>query len=76
MKIFSDNKLIITCGLVYIHLDILLIHATFFQSRSIFVKNLNFKTSSESLQKYFVEQVKKGTVSSVKVTFYFHGSNR
>ncbi|GMN60320.1 hypothetical protein TIFTF001_029406 [Ficus carica] len=37
------------------------------QSRSLFVKNLNFKTSDESLKKHFVELVKEGTILSVTV---------
>lgn len=39
------------------------------QSRSLFVKNLNFKTSDESLKKHFIEHVKKGRILSVKVIF-------
>lgn len=39
------------------------------QSRSLFVKNLNFKTSDESLKKHFIEHVKKGKILSVKVIF-------
>ncbi|KAG6717026.1 hypothetical protein I3842_04G077500 [Carya illinoinensis] len=37
------------------------------ESRSLFVKNLNFKTSDESLKKHFIEHVKKGRILSVKV---------
>ena len=39
----------------------------FFQSRTLYVKNLNFKTSDESLKKYFSEQVKEGSILSAKV---------
>ncbi|KAK9271484.1 hypothetical protein L1049_001843 [Liquidambar formosana] len=37
------------------------------ESRSLFVKNLNFKTSDESLRKHFTEHVKEGRILSVKV---------
>ncbi|WOG88716.1 hypothetical protein DCAR_0207951 [Daucus carota subsp. sativus] len=37
------------------------------ESRSLFVKNLNFKTSDESLKKYFSEHVKEGRILSVRV---------
>ncbi|KAF5944668.1 hypothetical protein HYC85_018745 [Camellia sinensis] len=37
------------------------------ESRSLFVKNLNFKTSDEALRKYFSEQIKEGKVLSVRV---------
>ncbi|KAL6995184.1 hypothetical protein U1Q18_005319, partial [Sarracenia purpurea var. burkii] len=37
------------------------------ESRSLFVKNLNFKTSDESLRKHFSEQMKEGKVLSVRV---------
>lgn len=47
----------------------ILINCLFFflQSRSLFVKNLNFKTSDESLKKYFSEHVKEGRILSVRV---------
>ena len=38
-----------------------------YQSRSLFVKNLNFKTTDESLKKHFVDHVKKGKLRSVRV---------
>ncbi|CAL8149028.1 unnamed protein product [Prunus armeniaca] len=37
------------------------------ESRSLYVKNLSFKTSDESLKKHFSEQVKEGKIFSVKV---------
>ncbi|KAK9131620.1 hypothetical protein Scep_011148 [Stephania cephalantha] len=37
------------------------------ESRSLFVKNLNFKTSDESLRKHFTENMKEGSIRSVKV---------
>ncbi|XP_059656876.1 multiple RNA-binding domain-containing protein 1 isoform X2 [Cornus florida] len=37
------------------------------ESRSLFVKNLNFKTSDESLRKHFGEHVKEGRILSVRV---------
>lgn len=37
------------------------------ESRSVFVKNLNFKTSDESLRKHFSDNMKKGCIKSVKV---------
>ncbi|PSS01112.1 Multiple RNA-binding domain-containing protein, partial [Actinidia chinensis var. chinensis] len=37
------------------------------ESRSLFVKNLNFKTSDESLRKHFSQQMKEGKVVSVRV---------
>lgn len=37
------------------------------ESRTLYVKNLNFKTSDESLKKYFSEQVKEGRMLSAKV---------
>ncbi|CAA6669865.1 unnamed protein product [Spirodela intermedia] len=37
------------------------------ESRSIFVKNLNFRTSDEDLKDHFVSNIKKGAVRSVKV---------
>ncbi|KAK2983307.1 hypothetical protein RJ640_011630 [Escallonia rubra] len=36
-------------------------------SRSLFVKNLNFKTSDESLKKHFTEHMKEGRILSVRV---------
>lgn len=41
-----------------------------FQSRSLFVKNLNFKTSDENLRKHFGEQIKEGRILSVKVIIW------
>ena len=38
------------------------------QSRSLFVKNLNFKTADESLKKHFSEHMKEGRIQSVRVT--------
>lgn len=37
------------------------------ESRSLYVKNLNFKTSDESLKKHFIEHLKEGRVQSVRV---------
>ncbi|TKY65528.1 Multiple RNA-binding domain-containing protein 1 [Spatholobus suberectus] len=37
------------------------------EARSLFVKNLNFKTTYESLRKHFSEHMKKGAILSVKV---------
>lgn len=37
------------------------------ESRSLFVKNLNFKTSDESLKKHFSNNMKSGSIKSVKV---------
>uniref|UniRef100_A0A0R0GQ05 RRM domain-containing protein n=1 Tax=Glycine max TaxID=3847 RepID=A0A0R0GQ05_SOYBN len=37
------------------------------QARSLFVKNLNFKTIDESLRKHFSEHMKEGRILSVKV---------
>ncbi|KAM6575210.1 hypothetical protein CsatA_023537 [Cannabis sativa] len=37
------------------------------ESRSLFVKNLNFKTTEESLKKHFIDHMKKGSILSVKV---------
>ncbi|XP_077244389.1 nucleotide/nucleic acid binding protein [Tasmannia lanceolata] len=37
------------------------------ESRSVFVKNLNFKTTDESLRKHFSENLKKGVIHSVKI---------
>lgn len=37
------------------------------ESRSLFVKNLNFKTSGESLRKHFSEHMKEGKIRSVRV---------
>ncbi|KAG9133424.1 hypothetical protein Leryth_013248 [Lithospermum erythrorhizon] len=37
------------------------------QSRSLYVKNLNFKTSDESLKKHFSELLKGGRIFSVRV---------
>lgn len=39
----------------------------FIQSRSVFVKNLNFKTSDDDLKKHFSDHLKKGSIRSVKV---------
>lgn len=41
-----------------------------FQSRSLFVKNLNFKTSDENLRKHFGEHIKEGRILSVKVIIW------
>ncbi|KAI3994991.1 hypothetical protein MKX01_019805 [Papaver californicum] len=37
------------------------------ESRSLFVKNLNFRTSDENLKKYFTEKIKEGRIQSAKV---------
>ncbi|KAK1576364.1 hypothetical protein Q3G72_013264 [Acer saccharum] len=37
------------------------------ESRSLFVKNLNFKTSDENLRKHFSEHMKDGSIISVRV---------
>lgn len=37
------------------------------ESRSIYVKNLNFKTSDESLKMHFAEHIKEGRILSVRV---------
>ncbi|KAK8664519.1 hypothetical protein V6N13_084305 [Hibiscus sabdariffa] len=37
------------------------------ESRSLFVKNLNFKTTEESLKSHFTELVKEGRVKSIRV---------
>ncbi|KAK4850488.1 hypothetical protein QYF36_007181 [Acer negundo] len=37
------------------------------ESRSLFVKNLNFKTSDENLRKHFSEHMKEGSIISVRV---------
>ncbi|XP_031284877.1 multiple RNA-binding domain-containing protein 1 isoform X2 [Pistacia vera] len=37
------------------------------ESRSLFVKNLNFKTSDENLRKHFNEHMKEGRIQSVRV---------
>nr|CAB3488225.1 unnamed protein product [Digitaria exilis] len=37
------------------------------ESRSVFVKNLNFKTTDESLRQHFITKLKSGSLKSVKV---------
>jgi len=37
------------------------------QARSLFVKNLNFKTTDEGLREHFSEHMKEGRILSVKV---------
>ncbi|MBA0599143.1 hypothetical protein Gorai_005378 [Gossypium raimondii] len=37
------------------------------ESRSLFVKNINFKTTEESLKNHFTELVKEGRVKSIRV---------
>ncbi|XP_076939997.1 multiple RNA-binding domain-containing protein 1-like [Bidens hawaiensis] len=37
------------------------------ESRSLYVKNLNFKTTDESLKKHFIGHVKKGKLHSVRI---------
>ncbi|OMO70462.1 hypothetical protein CCACVL1_18897, partial [Corchorus capsularis] len=37
------------------------------ESRSLFVKNLNFKTSEENLKNHFTEFVKEGRIQSVRI---------
>ncbi|XP_065620829.1 multiple RNA-binding domain-containing protein 1 isoform X2 [Quercus suber] len=37
------------------------------ESRTLFVKNLNFKTTDESLKKHFIDNIKEGRILSVKV---------
>ncbi|KAI3933990.1 hypothetical protein MKX01_016291 [Papaver californicum] len=37
------------------------------ESRSLFVKNLNFKTSDENLKKHFTEKIKEGRIQSAQV---------
>ena len=57
--------------LLIIHFYILLIAllSSMFQSRSLFVKNLNFKTSDENLRKHFSEHMKEGSIISVRVNY-------
>ena len=52
---------------VYLILSLLYI---LLQSRSLFVKNLNFSTSDESLRKHFSERMKEGEILSVKVSIF------
>ncbi|RZC85977.1 hypothetical protein C5167_026647 [Papaver somniferum] len=37
------------------------------ESRSLFVKNLNFRTSDENLKKHFTDKIKEGRIQSAKV---------
>ncbi|XP_076939987.1 uncharacterized protein LOC143608990 [Bidens hawaiensis] len=37
------------------------------ESRSLYVKNLNFKTTDESLKNHFIEHVKKGKLRSIRI---------
>ncbi|KAJ6388412.1 hypothetical protein OIU77_026896 [Salix suchowensis] len=37
------------------------------ESRSLFVKNLNFKTADETLKKHFSEHMKEGRIQSVRI---------
>lgn len=37
------------------------------ESRSLFVKNLNFRTTDESLRQHFVEHIKEGKLRSVRI---------
>jgi hypothetical protein len=53
--------IIITMPFFFFFLSILL------QSRSLFVKNLNFKTADESLKKHFSDHMKEGRILSVRV---------
>jgi hypothetical protein len=39
-----------------------------FQSRSLYVKNLNFKTSDENLWKHISDNMKEGKILSVRVS--------
>ncbi|XP_043689812.1 probable RNA-binding protein 19 [Telopea speciosissima] len=50
-----------------ISIDLLTIPLFGLQSRSLFVKNLNFKTSDESLRKHFSENVKEGKIQSTRI---------
>ncbi|XP_074570750.1 multiple RNA-binding domain-containing protein 1 [Curcuma longa] len=43
------------------------------ESRSLFVKNLNFKTTDESLRNHFSDKMKNGTLQSVKVKKHVKG---
>ncbi|TXG66342.1 hypothetical protein EZV62_007617 [Acer yangbiense] len=64
--------------LLIIHFYILFIalFSSMFRSRSLFVKNLNFKTSDENLRKHFSEHVKEGSIISVRVKKYLkNGKN-
>ncbi|KAF3447845.1 hypothetical protein FNV43_RR08551 [Rhamnella rubrinervis] len=46
------------------------------ESRSLYVKNLNFKTSDESLKKHFSEHMKEGNILSVKIKKHLkHGKH-
>ncbi|KAI3925857.1 hypothetical protein MKW92_019338 [Papaver armeniacum] len=46
------------------------------ESRSLFVKNLNFRTSDENLKKHFTEKIKEGRIQSAKVKKHMkHGKN-
>ncbi|XWS12276.1 hypothetical protein CRYUN_Cryun37aG0075600 [Craigia yunnanensis] len=46
------------------------------ESRSLFVKNLNFKTSEESLRNHFVELVKEGQIQSIRVKKHLKNGNQ
>ncbi|KAG6487025.1 hypothetical protein ZIOFF_055606 [Zingiber officinale] len=43
------------------------------ESRSVFVKNLNFKTTDESLRNHFSDKMKNGALKSVKVKKHVKG---
>ncbi|XP_042428846.1 probable RNA-binding protein 19 [Zingiber officinale] len=43
------------------------------ESRSVFVKNLNFKTTDELLRNHFSDKMKNGTLKSVKVKKHVKG---
>ncbi|XP_043724842.1 multiple RNA-binding domain-containing protein 1-like isoform X2 [Telopea speciosissima] len=45
------------------------------ESRSLFVKNLNFKTSDESLRKHFSENVKEGKIQSIRIKKHLKNGN-
>ena len=67
-RVHALKYLLLILGCISILISLFSFMSSFvLQSRSLFVKNLNFKTSDESLRKHFSQQMKEGKVVSVRV---------
>lgn len=52
-------------------MEVIFVICCVLQSRSLYVKNLNFKTSDGSVKKHFEEHMKGGKILSVRVYIVF-----
>ena len=68
LSILAEILTAVYCAFLYFIALISQLVIDSFQSRSLYVKNLNFKTSDENLWKHVSDNMKKGKVLSVRVS--------